>query len=525
MLLAIVLPVSLLTHSHSYAKRLSSFIVGLGKQKGDKPKPVEATPDPVVSHLLTGTGWISSLCLGLYLWSKCIKVVGNPLEINLRKYQSSPDYESRTAFIENFHRDFRRIVDAYTNRDNPKVFVFIDDLDRSEPTKAADLMKAIAMLVAGDQRLIFVIGMDRRRVAAGLAIKYESLLPYLTPGYLQKETGQKAISIPNRFGHEFLEKFVQLPFVVPLANGECLKDYLEAIIDSRTKGASVGPKNALGDEPPGSDIIDTDHEETTRSEQRDAFRLLIERDTTSIKEITLLVADALHSNPRHIKQFINLFRLKFYIAISFWRRHRQLIDLMFVGCEEAKEPFDRVKYGLEKLKAQKVLSILPRRPPFVAGGKEDTATETVLVQLGREYEILRDSMPPGNERTERMNGFVAHVQKITSEDVSVGEIRKLFEQGSPGSRIVAIALLERQPDARCFDLILQSITEFKSPFEQYHALRVARTILPNLSSSDAANLLNGIRSQMNVSIPESDQSRWTIAQDLLEGYEPIPPPR
>jgi hypothetical protein len=154
----------------------------------------------------------------------------------------------------------------------------------------------------------------------------------------------------------------------------------------------------------------------------------------------------------------------------------------------------------------------------ISRGATGSFSESELVRLGQKYQEIRGSMPAGNERTSKMNDLVKEVQEV-APNIQAEAIRQLFGQGSPGSRIVAIALLERQPDEKCFDLILQSITESKSPFEQYHALHAAGRILPKLSSSDAASLIRGIRSQINVSIPESDQSRWTISQDLLKRYE------
>src|SRR5207237_10378875 len=105
--------------------------------------------------------------------------LGNPLAADLRQYVAAPDYNSRVAFIEHFHEDFKKIVETYAGRS--KVYVFIDDLDRCDVPKAADLMQALNLMIADSPQLIFIIGMDREKVAAGLAVKYEKLLPYLSP--------------------------------------------------------------------------------------------------------------------------------------------------------------------------------------------------------------------------------------------------------------------------------------------------------------------------------------------------------
>jgi hypothetical protein len=438
-LLALVLPVTLLSHGHPYAKRLSSFIVGLGHKPSDSKSEDSShkTDDPIVAFLLTGTGWTSSIALAIYLWTKARKVIGNPLEINLRKYQSSPDYESRTEFIESFHRDFKRIVNAYADPNQQKVYAFIDDLDRCEPSKAADLMRAINMLIAEDQRLIFIIGMDRQKIAAGIAVKYENLLPYLIREDSQSGNGSKSAARDLRFGNEFLEKFIQLPFSVPAPSPDCLRAFV-ADISETTKATEAAQPRTAQDQPEAKQDAEQVERGTGRDEasseadgtdpikrsERDSFQLLVDRDSRTVRDITLLVSDALGDNPRRIKQFINLFRLKFYIAIatglldtidgrrelepeqlgkltaiflrwpSFaydwlenpdllnrlqnyalspraatepipWIGNKEFLDLLCVGCDQKAQmpppPPDPSKYRLDNLKVDKILRILPRR--------------------------------------------------------------------------------------------------------------------------------------------------------------------
>ena len=97
--------------------------------------------------------------------------VSDPLGADLRQYIKTEDYAGRVGFIERFHRDFQKIVKAYAGGD--KIYVFIDDLDRCDVPKAAELMQALNLLVSEEgpdqgrsQSLIFIIGMDREKVAA-----------------------------------------------------------------------------------------------------------------------------------------------------------------------------------------------------------------------------------------------------------------------------------------------------------------------------------------------------------------------
>jgi hypothetical protein len=268
-------------------------------------------------------------------WVKVKQYLGNPLETDLRKYLRAPSYDQRVSFIEQFHEDFSRIIDAYAG--DKTIYVFIDDLDRCEIPKAAELMQAINLLVSGDQRgLIFIIGMDREKVAAGLAVKNEKLLPYL---YVSQ--GTSAVDRNDlkglEFGYEFIEKFIQIPFAVPLPAEQNLENLFTSI--SRPNPVSVERSfwARLGDgfvswfsgqqrgelrrlKAPVASGADSDRTEApgvTQPEamkKREGLKLLATGDSERIQNIVLTMAPVLGNNPRRIKQFMNLFRLKVFIA-------------------------------------------------------------------------------------------------------------------------------------------------------------------------------------------------------------------
>jgi len=284
---------------------------------------------------LVGFGGLGAYAAGVISLALKVKgVIGNPLEVNLRKYLNSPDYDGHVAFVESFHEDFRRIVYAYAG--DRKVYVFIDDLDRCEVPKAADLMQALNLLIADDPRLIFIIGMDREKVAAGLAVKYEKLLPYLMPGSVD-ENGKVDPRAGLEYGYTFIEKFIQLPFRVPSPKPANLRDFLAALsgripespaslADADSGGAGVaGPANATP--PAGEALTPTDSSPTPtsdpviagtageqRQDRRERFKLILRDDSDTVREAALMAAPALGNNPRRLKQFVNLFRLRTYIA-------------------------------------------------------------------------------------------------------------------------------------------------------------------------------------------------------------------
>ncbi len=270
------------------------------------------------------------------------RLLQNPKN-NLIKYIEAPDYKKQSAFVEEFHEDFAKIVDAYIGND--RVYVFIDDLDRCEHPKSADLMQAINLMIADDPSVVFILGMDREKVAASLAVKYENILKYLPsetteidPDILARRSANKGLA----YGYTFIEKFVQLPFLVPQPSQSDFERFLTQLatsnpsnlqpakphftffqsfwgkfmlalplrnnsqkhLTSATSNQRIDLKNLSLDNP------SIESEQTEKEKARAAVIKRLERE----RNVIMMVAPALDYNPRRIKHFINVFRLKVYIA-------------------------------------------------------------------------------------------------------------------------------------------------------------------------------------------------------------------
>lgn len=341
--------------------------------------------------LLVGSAGVAGYVAGLiYIVSKFKDYVGDPFAVNLKQYLESPDYRSRVAFVESFHEDFRKIVETYAG--TSKVYVFVDDLDRCEVPKSADLMQALNLLISDSSNLIFIIGMDREKVAAGLAVKYEKLLPYLAAAGAQSsgtvkdekagvaatpkqsETAAVTPEQPGKaapafdpsggleYGYTFIEKFIQIPFRVPQPGPAELRHLLDvlaaylgadgnvaaAAAAKMTEGpraedierravvpepggdvnqpaanlgqpASVSPSGQTPtDVPPPASTVDPARR-AAAEKAREKYKLEASGevgDSERVREIALMVAPALDNNPRRLKQFLNLFRLRAYIAAN-----------------------------------------------------------------------------------------------------------------------------------------------------------------------------------------------------------------
>jgi hypothetical protein len=128
-----------------------------------------------VNVLLMLAGIIGLLLQSFYLIKEIKNFVGNPFDFS--KFISNPNYTEHISFIEHFHSDFDKIIESYVG--NSRVYVFVDDLDRCEVPKAAELMQALNLMISDKANVYFSIGIDRKVISAGLAAKNEKVLKFL----------------------------------------------------------------------------------------------------------------------------------------------------------------------------------------------------------------------------------------------------------------------------------------------------------------------------------------------------------
>ena len=137
-----------------------------------------------------------------------------------------------------------------------KIVVFIDDLDRCLPEKAVQLLEGLKVLL--DLRnFVFVMGVAQEVIERGIRVRYKEL--YLT--------GQQD-DLPNIEG-QYLDKIVQFPFSLPGADPEDLKQKILAEQLEKLEGA---------------------------------------------EPFVEMIHEALGSNPRTIKRFINAVSFSLHLA-------------------------------------------------------------------------------------------------------------------------------------------------------------------------------------------------------------------
>ncbi len=260
----------------------SKTTTAVGTGLGSPAMPESDKPDEALLKLLvTAAGSCGYLILLAMLVKKAVDTVGNPFAIDLKKFNGSLSYEEKISFVEQFHKDFAEILAAYS--ENETVFVFIDDLDRCELPKAADMMQGINLLMSDSCKAVYILGLDRNKIAAGLAAKYEKLFTYLNDQRtVSSSEPNTATQSGLDFGFDFLEKFIQIPYQIPRPTNV---DIARLFSDDRSP-ASPSTKNV----DPG--IL---------------FRT--EVDSPIVQGVIAMVAPSFDHNPRRMKQFVNCFRL------------------------------------------------------------------------------------------------------------------------------------------------------------------------------------------------------------------------
>jgi KAP family P-loop domain len=319
------------------------------------PEP-DKSDEALLKLLVTGAGSCGYLILLTMLIKKAVDTVGNPFAIDLKKFNGSLSYEEKVSFIEQFHKDFAKILTVYS--EGQTVFVFIDDLDRCELPRAADMMQGINLLMSDSCKAVYVLGLDREKIAAGLAAKYEKLFTYLND--------QRAVSAgePNTatqsgldFGFDFLEKFIQIPYQVPRPTDA---DIARLFSNSEDQSAAPSTKNV---------------------DPHILFETKV--DSPIVQSVIRMVAPSFDHNPRRMKQFVNCFRLT---AITASR----------TGLFALPADDDYSSLTVEQL--GKMVAICLRWPLLIRDAIED---QSLLPKLETQA-LRRDPPPTGADRRQRI---------------------------------------------------------------------------------------------------------------------------
>jgi Tfp pilus assembly protein PilF len=327
-------------------------------------------------------------------------------ETELRSQLSHETYEDRVAFVERFHDDFEQLLDAYVGRDRP-VFVFVDDLDRCGVANVGELMESIHLMLSNDPRLVFLLGMDREKVAGAIAARHGELLTYLNT--------DKRDRFGLDYGNQYLEKFVQIPFDIPRISTESVDEFVRGItvasdiatpgranlgvggrteVDGRPDEGSYaeapgGSRNAADDRPWLHRVL-AQLRRTPRQSTVPLSTTVPRWSRKRLQDVTALVAPTLDHNPRQLKRFVNLYALTALVAEKTKPDERLPIPTRRPG--EPGRPEESVKRretatptGATLEQIGKFVAVPLRWPRFHAEVQKDPKLLTDLVLLALQW--------------------------------------------------------------------------------------------------------------------------------------------
>jgi cellulose biosynthesis protein BcsQ len=134
----------------------------------------------------------------------------------------------------------------------------------------------------------------------------------------------------------------------------------------------------------------------------------------------------------------------------------------------------RSEFGFEIQKLAKAIAAAIMQkdvaPELNAGLKEEnilSENEELLNQLAKEYEDIREQMPAGDGRTRAMEKIVTKMK--SAMDNSIGMLSGLTNSKSPGKRLIAIAYLQKFPNADYFNWLAGRAGDAEKPFIGYQA--------------------------------------------------------
>jgi KAP family P-loop domain len=189
----------------------------------------------------------------------------------------TPAYDTELGFVHQAESDLRRVFGALPKSEG--LVVFIDDLDRCAPTKVAAVLEAVNLIIAGDfPDCYFVLGMDAEMVAAALQSAHKDLAA----------SAPEDAMVP--IGWRFMDKFVQLPFIVPPVGSEMEKNFLSSLLSASKV-------------PSGGESVEEPTPESTPPLQ-DLEDFVVESE---------ILGRWFLGNPRELKRFTNLLRFHWYL--------------------------------------------------------------------------------------------------------------------------------------------------------------------------------------------------------------------
>lgn len=261
--------------------------------------------------------------------------LSTPAKIALGDLVKAPNYDANLGFIHQVTEDLKITLELVAPSSRPLV-IFIDDLDRCSPGKVSAVVEAVNLFLAGEfEHCMFVLGIDDEVVAAALNKAHADVFAQM-PAYARVTS----------IGWRFMDKFVQLPFIMPPPTPTEMANYAQSLLATKERKGKLTLKArqqvaASVEEDQTGKSIEAIVEDVNQALRLDPVQKLeltkdaatIAKMNTDIKEFTddekgiaKIISDGIKNfsrNPRDAKRFVNSFRFYYFLRSALLARQAQ----------------------------------------------------------------------------------------------------------------------------------------------------------------------------------------------------------
>lgn len=246
--------------------------------------------------------------------------------VNLQQLASKPDFRDQIGIMADIKSEIGfigHLLETRNKRQQTRVVLFIDDLDRCEHRKAVEVLQAIMLLLADRDGSPFVIflGIDARVIVRAVEEHYGDVLV------------KAGIN-----GYEYLDKIVQLPFVIPSASRKDIGNYVDSLIWTKAEKDLVESKFAPKSVEASTDQPSGPSKEAPAAEYKKEQEVPASVPTPQIKTEAVPVTftkperealkkcvDDIVDNPRKIKRIVNIYRFVRLLLPPNFQEHEKII--------------------------------------------------------------------------------------------------------------------------------------------------------------------------------------------------------
>ncbi len=214
-----------------------------------------------------------------------------PVSEGLLDYVRQPNYRDHMGYQHQVLEDIRYLAGRLRRRDKaPRVFVFIDDLDRCSDEKVLETLQAINLLLTASDCYVF-LGIDTDMIIRAIQRHFD----------FEGDSQEKARS--------YLRKILQINVRLHAPDGRRTLDFLDGFFTKESRAGLAEALTPSGSAPePGEPPLPWNLADVTAPAQ---FAVQLDEVTDTVHELWAFhqLADLVPTNPREMKRLVNVHRL------------------------------------------------------------------------------------------------------------------------------------------------------------------------------------------------------------------------